>query len=125
MLTHSVRISRMVLESIGLGNFSISVMEKEKRKDPVLSRREIFTSITHTVKNKAESFVYHRQKAIGEKLIGKSESKEGIRPSPRREFLRKLLKEKGGKNDTLITYQQELPWGTIRIDEKNCCGCGT
>lgn len=125
LLTNSITTSRVLLESAGLREFSISMKEKEKNREDILSRREIFSKISNKVKNKAASFVCHTEKAIREKLTGDLGSKKGIRPSPERELLRKLLKQRRWENAMVVEYKPEFPWGKIRIDEKNCSACGT
>jgi ferredoxin len=114
-----------LLEATGLGQFAISIEEKEKSKEPMLSRREIFSTISNKAKNKAASFLHHREKAIRKKLAGNLQRKRGNRLSPDRELLLKLLKPKGWENEKVLEYKPEFPWGKIKIEKKNCSGCGT
>jgi formate hydrogenlyase subunit 6/NADH:ubiquinone oxidoreductase subunit I/coenzyme F420-reducing hydrogenase delta subunit len=132
-LTYAITTSRGLLESMGLGRFSISVEEREKKKEQereeVLGRREIFSKTSKKVKDKAASFLYHKEKAIRENvqeiLSNKREAGNGKRRSPRREFLRKLLKPKEGADIIVAQNKPEFPWKKIEIDEKRCSACGT
>lgn len=125
LLTNSITTSRVLLEATGLGQFAISIEEKEKSKEPMLSRREIFSTISNKAKSKAASFLHHREKAIRKKLAGNLQRKRGNRLSPDRELLLKLLKPKGWENEKVLEYKPEFPWGKIKIEKKNCSGCGT
>jgi ferredoxin len=125
LLTDSITTSRLLLESTGLGQFAISVREKQKEQEPMLSRREVFSKIFNKAKSKAATFGYTGEKAIREKLTGNFESKKGKRLSPERKLLRELLTQKGCENATVVGYNPEFPWGDIKIDEKTCSACGT
>jgi len=123
LLKNSIVASRILLESMmGLGCFTMGIKEKEKKNEAMLSRREIFSKISSKVKDQAESFVY--QKVIREKLTGDPENKKTKWLSPKRELLKKLLRQKGWENSTITKYNPELPWGKIKMDEKNCSACG-
>ena len=131
LLTYAVTTSRVLLERLGLGRFSIRVEEREKKKgkEEVLSRRDIFSITSKKVKDKATSFLYHKERAIRENiqevLSNKRETGNGKRRSPRREFLRKLLKP---KEETVVSVppdKPEFPWKKMEIDEKRCSVCGT
>ena len=131
LLTYAITTSRVFLERLGLGRFSISVEEREKKKgkEEVLSRRDIFSKTSKKVKDKATSFLYHKEKAIREnvqEILGnKRETGNGKRRSPRREFLRKLLKTKEESDVIVAQNKQEFPWKKMEIDEKRCSACGT
>jgi ferredoxin len=124
LLADSMVVSRVLLQSTGLDRFTISIGEKEKKKEAALSRRDIFTKISNNVKNKAASFAYHREKAIRKTLAGNLESKEDKCLSPARELLRILLKQKVWKISPIVKYNSGFPWGRIKIEEKNCSACG-
>ncbi len=111
LLTNSMAVSRVLLESTGLGRFAISIKQKEKNKEAPLGRREIFSIISAKVKNKTVSFLYHREKAIREKLSQSPENKSGRRLLPQRELLRKLLEQNRSENTMVVKYNPELPWG--------------
>jgi ferredoxin/coenzyme F420-reducing hydrogenase delta subunit len=131
LLTDAIMTSRVLLESMGLGRFSIGVAEREKKKEKeeVFSRRDIFSKTSKKVKDKTASFLHHKEKAIRENvqemLSNKRETGNGKRRSPRREFLRKLLKPKEGADGIGAQYKPEFPWKKIEIDEKRCSACGT
>lgn len=129
LLWRTITISKLLMENTGLSASSLSVEEKEKKKDEVLNRRELFSKFSHQVKNKTASFLQNREKTIRENvqrtLQGKSASEDSTRPSSRRELLRKLLKQTGWEHVIALPYKPEFPWGEIRIDEKTCSACGT
>lgn len=129
LLTYAVTSSRVLLERLGLGRFSISIEEREKKKgkEEVFSRRDIFSRTSKKVKEKATSFLYQKERAIREnvqEILGnKRETGNGKRRSPRREFLRELLKPKEGTDVIVPPYEPELPWKKMGIDEKRCSAC--
>ncbi len=125
LLTNSIAVSRVLLESTGLGRFAISIKEKEKNKETPLGRREIFSIISAKVKDKAASFLYHREKAMREKLSQSPENKTGKRPLPQRELLRELLDQNRPKNTMVVKYNPKFPWGKIKIEQNKCSACGT
>jgi ferredoxin len=125
LLTNSIAVSRVLLESTGLGRFAISIKQKEKNKEAPLGRREIFSIISAKVKNKTVSFLYHREKAMREKLSQSPENKSGRRLLPQRQLLRKLLEQNRPENTMVVKYNPELPWGKIKIEQNKCSACGT
>ena len=125
LLTNSIAVCRVLLESAGLGRFAISIKEKEKDKEAPLDRRELFSIISHKVKEKAASFLYHQEKAIREKLARSPENETGKRLSPERDSLRKLLKQNRPENTMVVKYNPKFPWGKIKIEQDKCSACGT
>jgi len=125
LLANSVDTARVLLETIGLTHFSINMRKKEKKRQSLLSRREIFSKFSNIVKKKASSFVYQSDKALREKLNDHPGNKgKKKRPSPKRDLLRHLLKQKKLKNALVVKYNPEFPWGKIKIEEKKCSACG-
>ena len=125
LLTNSMAVSRVLVEGMGLGKFAISIKQKEKSKEAPLGRREIFSIISAKVKNKTASFLYHREKAMREKLTQSSEDKSGRRLLPQRELLRKLLEQNRPENTMVVKYNPKFPWGKIKIEPNKCSACGT
>jgi ferredoxin len=124
LLARAIMASRILLEGAGLGQFAIRIMEKKKRKEVLLSRRDIFSKLSNKVKNKAVNFAHHREKTIRKKLSAHPESKAGKRPSPHRELLWKLTKQEGFDQAMRLKYNPEFPWGKIKIKAKKCAACG-
>jgi ferredoxin len=125
LLTNSIAVSQVLLESAGLGRFVISIKEKEKNKEAPLGRRELFSIISSKVRDKASSFLYHREKAIREKLTQNPENKTDKRPLHQRELLRKLLMKNRPENTMVVKYHPKFPWGKIKIEQSKCSACGT
>ena len=125
LLTNSIAVSRVLLEGVGLVNFTISIKQKEKNKRFPLGRREIFSVISDKVKNKAASFLYHREKAIREKLTQSPENKSDRRLLPQRVLLRELLEQNRPEITMVVKYDPKFPWGKIKIEPKKCSACGT
>jgi ferredoxin/coenzyme F420-reducing hydrogenase delta subunit len=125
LLTKILTTSRVLSESMGLGQFAISLKEEEKKRGATLSRREIFCSISNRFKNKAASFSPPRETALRATLAGAPARKQRQRPTRRRELLRRLLKQRGVEKAAVVKYHPEFPWGKICIDENNCSACGT
>jgi ferredoxin len=125
LLINSMAVSRALLEGMGLGKFTISIKEKEKNKEAPLGRREIFSIISAKVNNKAASFLYHREKAMREKLTQSPENKSGKQLLPQRELLRELLEQNRPEKTMVVKYNPEFPWGKIKIEQNKCSACGT
>ena len=123
-ITHSISASRLLLQSTGLTRFTIDIEEKEKKKEALLSRRDIFSNISNTIKIKTASLVHHKEKAIRKKLTGISENKKHKRLSPGKEMLLSLLKQKRVVIPIAAHYMSDFPWGKIKIDEHSCSACG-
>ena len=125
LLTNALLVAHGLLEGSGLEKFSVGVKEKGKKKERILGRREIFSQISDQVKNKATSFLYHREKDFQRRLAGNLQNEDGKRVSPRRRLLEKLLGQKDWQKAMVLRYRPEFPWGNIKIDEKICSICGT
>ena len=124
LFANSIAVSRVLLESTGLDRFAISIKEKEKNKEALLDRREIFSIVSDKVKSKAALFMCRRQKVIREKLTETPENKSGRRLLPQRALLRKLLEQNRPKNEMVVKYNPEFPWGKIKIERNKCSACG-
>jgi ferredoxin len=124
LLLNSITTSRILLKSAGLDRFKINIEVREKNKEALLSRREIFSKISAKAKHKAASFAYHKEKAIRAKLADNREDEADKRPSPARQLLRKLLEQKGLEDDIVVKHNPAFPWAKIKIEEKKCSACG-
>lgn len=125
LLANSITLSRILLESSGLGIFPVRLQEKVKKKERILSRREIFSKISNEVGKKASSYLHDKGGAFQKKVGGIPEWKDGKRSSPRRRLLQTLIRKRGWEKSVVLKYRPEFPWGRIKIDEKNCSACGT
>ncbi|MGE5841530.1 MAG: ATP-binding protein, partial [Deltaproteobacteria bacterium] len=125
LLADSMATSRVLLEGLGLGKFPMNVKEQAKRREKILSRREIFSKVSNEVKKKASFYFRHEEGAFRKRLPGISGGKDGKRGSPKRRLLRGVIKHKGSEKSVVLKYRPESPWGKIRIDEKKCSACGT
>jgi ferredoxin len=120
LFVNSITAARVLLESLGLGDFPVNLMEKGKGKEKPLSRREIFSRISCEVKRKTSSYIGHKGKDVAKTL----EIEKGERLSPRRRLLRTLLNPKAKRSLPVVEYRPEFPWGKIRFDEETCTACG-
>lgn len=125
LLEGSITASRTLLESIGFGQFAISIIENKKKEEAILSRREIFFNISNKLKTKAVSFLSHGERAIREKISDNPEYIDSKRLSPCRELFLKLHEQAGSKSAMVVKYDRDFPWGKLKIDDKNCTACGT
>jgi ferredoxin/coenzyme F420-reducing hydrogenase delta subunit len=123
-ITNSITASRIVLESAGLSQFTISIEEKEKKKEAMLSRRDVFLNISNKVKTKTASLLHHGEKTIRNKLTVIPENKQDKRLSPARKMLLSLLDQTRLKNGNSAHYTPDFPWGKIIIEEHSCSVCG-
>jgi ferredoxin len=129
LLACSIATARTVFESIGAGEYTVKIEEKEGGEEEVLSRRDLFLKISNKVKNKTVSFLDQGEKVIRNSFLHtiycEREKEDGKRPSPVRELIGKVIEHKFGGNNSIIKYNPEYPWGNLRIDERRCTACGT
>ena len=128
LLANSMITSQEIVEHIGLKKLALSLNEAQKDsiKDAPLTRRELFSKITHRETVGATSVL--SEQANGEIASTQLEMKNGTRPSPKREILRSLIKQNvikhnGRGNTNVNIIQQALPWKKMKVDEANCVAC--
>lgn len=112
-------------ESLGLEGFELHVEENQKGagKDKMLSRREFLSRISDYSRDRAAMSVYAKDKTSCDLPVNMRDPQNGKRPSPRREALRKLLRQRLD-TDTGIEFRNEpAPWKTMTVDEEKCIAC--
>ncbi|WP_096893633.1 4Fe-4S binding protein [Candidatus Scalindua japonica] len=124
LIKNVLTTSQMLLESKGVTRFAIKIEEKEKCKQAVLSRRDLFSMLSDKIKNGTASFVHRTETTIKEKLNNSIVSKGRKRPSPQMKLLKMILRQNSYENKTVIKYKPELSFGKIKVDEKGCSACG-
>lgn len=125
LLTNSIAAFDVLSKTMELQQFTLSLQEKQKEEQATLGRRALFSSISGGQENRAESALSPKGEAI-ETAPRNSPPRttNGIRPSPKREYLRTLLDKTPPNGTAVVAYDQSFPWGNIKIDENNCVTCG-
>jgi ferredoxin len=124
-LQSSIERFHALQKPLGLEGFELHVEEnrKDAEKNKKLSRRTFFSRISDYGRDRSAMSGYANDKASHDLPAGKPDSQNGKRPSPRRETLRKLLKQ-GLDADTVIDYHTKpVPWATMTVDEEKCIAC--
>lgn len=82
LLSNSIMTSRVLLESLGLRKFSLNLLEQEKGKEKILSRREIFSDISNEVKRKLHPTCVTRKEPFEENLgaVLRGKTAKEVRP---------------------------------------------
>lgn len=121
LLAKSKATARALLSALGLGEFTLRLIEKDRRKSQAMNRRAIFSRISGRMQNDAES--EPRGCSIQKQLPGRVKDQGVAWHSPKKDHLRALL-ERNGKTNPAVKYGPELPGGRLRIDVGKCSGCG-
>jgi ferredoxin len=126
LLDDAISISTVMLEGMGLSDFSIRLEVAEKKGERRLGRRDIFSIFGNGPAAAAGGFSTETEEGQHE---SESENltlrgQETVGTPPRRNSLRRLLEDIGRKGDD-IQYEEGLPWARIRIDRDPCTACGT
>lgn len=122
LFQNAITTSRVRQQSLGLNGFVLRLAEKPKAaaKEARLSRRAFFSSITQRVKDQPIPDVQYSAVATAN---GEPISQFNTRPSPKKESLRRLLRQLNGRSD-VSDLNAMSPWRTMLVDEKNCIACG-
>ena len=79
---------------------------------------------SYKIKNGAASIVHRTETTIREKMNNTIGSKGKKRHSPQIKLLKMILRQNSFENKMVIKYRSELPFGKIKVDEKECSACG-
>ncbi|MDH3469541.1 MAG: 4Fe-4S binding protein [Gammaproteobacteria bacterium] len=125
LFREAITTFRVSKQSLGLKGFELRLEEKQKDRDKEikLSRRAFFSSIAQPVKDKSGPARYAVDDSALEASNDEPISQFDTRPSPKRESLRELLRQQNWRNG-VPNLHGESPWQTMKVDEKNCIGCG-
>jgi len=121
VLAHSLNRSRASLELGGDTGISIRLEERERSRECVLPRRELFARLGRGLRTQVAAVLQQQDQAIrgalGNELEGEADA------APRWKHLRTLL---GQLPPTIAAAPHEdwFPWATVVIDDARCSGCG-
>ncbi len=127
LLQSSLQTAAALLEGLGLDEFSVSVRveEIESKKEATLERRELLSGLAAHAKAYAASALYGKERALRNLLRRDEDGRGRVRVSPKRQVLNEVLRQRGRNRDSTLRSDPGTPWGRMRIDEKQCSGCGT
>ena len=120
LLAKSMATARALLSGLGMGEFTLRLIEKDRKKSQVMNRRAIFSKISVRMQTEAESD--SRERKIQRQQPGRLKDQGGAWHSPKKDHLRELL-ERNGKTNLVVKYSPELPGGRLRMDAEKCSGC--
>lgn len=124
-LWDSIERYRALQKSLGLEEMDLQIEEnrKDTEKNKMLSRRAFFSQVSDYGRDRTAMSEYGNDNANLEISTDMRDSQNGKRLSPRRETLRKLLKQRLDA-DILVNYHNRpTPWETMTVDEEKCIAC--
>lgn len=119
----SIKTSRTLLRGLGLGE--VSIQREEKQRAAARDRKELFSFIFRRVRDHTASARYQSESTPPASRIRELQRGDPVRPSARRETLRRLVAREGPGLDEALDYDTDSPWGILRIEEASCSACGT
>jgi ferredoxin len=126
-LRDSIERFHALREPLGLEGFELQVEEnrKDAEKEKKLSRRAFFTRISDYGREKAAMSEYANDDASQDVSTNMRDPQNGKRPSPRRETLRALLRQRLDADAGIEFRNEPVPWTTMTVDEEKCIACAT
>jgi formate hydrogenlyase subunit 6/NADH:ubiquinone oxidoreductase subunit I len=116
--------ARLLLDSTGFREIPLDLQSKQRNRDRGLARKALFAVVSDRVKDHVAS-VRHRPEKPVQDTPEKACAENGIRPSPRRTFLRQLLTRVSSNELREVSRAAALRWANIAIEEGKCSACGT
>ena len=127
LLRSSTRRARALATGTGLGEVSLTTVEREKERRTPVGRREMLKDITNRFRTSARTIASEEGTDVRERVANEPRLNrdDGAGGSPGRTFLRRLLRSGRWEGARPVAYDRELPWARMRIDEDRCTACGT
>ncbi len=125
LLNNARAVFQSLVNSLNLNNFTLSLREKQREKQPPLSRRGFFSKVSGQQKN--DNTPVELSPSIRDSQTeptGVSEGSSEPRPSPKRAFLQTLLEKTEQPDSAFLPYDVNACWATLKIDENHCATCG-
>ena len=126
LLRSSIRRARGLATGTGLGEVSLTTVEREKERLAPVGRREMVKSMATRVRTSARTITSKEGTSVRERVPTAPGLKRdgGAGGSPGRMLLRSLLRGRRWEGAHPVAYDRELPWARLRIDEDPCTACG-
>jgi ferredoxin len=127
LIRSSTRRARALARGTGLGEVSFTTEEREKERYTPVGRREMLEGITNRLRTSARTIASEE----GTRVREREQTEPGLNRdsgaggSPRRTLLRSLLHNWQWEGAHPVSYDRELPWARMRVDEDRCTACGT
>ena len=127
LLRGAVRRAKTLAAGTGLGEVSLTTVEREKKRHTTVGRRDMLTGIANRVRTGARSIAPEEWTSLRERERTEPAPNrdDGAGGSPGRTLLRRLLRGERWESPRPVAYDLESPWAKIRVDEDRCTACGT
>lgn len=123
LLRDSLRRSRALLESLGLGEVPICLEEGQSTRESPVGRNELFSRVAARVRNHVASVRYHHYDD-GKAHSSRRAEDGSVSYSPRRAYLRTLASRAGTVSFSIKRNEPAFRWGNLAIDQTRCSACG-
>ena len=123
----SIRRARVLATGIGLDEFSLETVEREKERYTPAGRRKMLTGIANRVRTSARTIASEEGTGVRERVHMEPglNKDDGAGGSPGRTLLRRLLRSRRWEGARPVAYDRELAWARMRVDGDRCTACGT
>ena len=127
LMRGSIKRAGVLARGAGLGEISITTVEREKVARAPVGRREMFVGIADRVRTSAQAVSPGGEGSFRERVPRKTgpNRDDGAGGSPARRFLRTLLRSERREGACPVAFDSESPWARVTVDEDRCTACGT
>ena len=127
LMKRSIRRAGALAIGMGLDEVSFTMVRREKEKRAPVGRREMISGMANRVRTSARNIASEEDPGVRDrsKMEPGMNGDKGVRESPGRNLLRRLLRGRRWEGARSVAYNRELPWARMRIDENRCTACGT
>ena len=127
LMQSSIRRARALVTGAGMGEVSLTMVERKKERYTPAGRRKMLVGIANRVRTSARTIASEEGTTERERLpIEPGLNRDsGAGGSDQRTVLRRLLRGRRWEGAQPVRYDRELPWARMHVDEDRCTACGT
>ena len=127
LIRRSTRRARALATGTGLGEVSLTTVEREKEKHTPVGRREMLEGMANRLRTSARTITSEEGTGVRERVPTKPglNRDDGAGGSPGRTLLRSVLRSGRWEGACPVAYDRDVPWARMRVDEDRCTACGT
>ncbi len=127
LMRSSIRRARALATGAGMGEVSLTMVERKKERYTPAGRRKMLVGIANRVRASARTIASEKGTNERERLpIEPGLNRDsGAGGSPQRTVLRRLVRGRRWEAVQPVRYDRELPWARMHVDEDRCTACGT
>ena len=127
LIRQSISRARALATGTGLGEVSLTTVEREKERYTPVGRREMLEGMANRLRSSARTITSEDGTGIRERVPTEPGLKrdDGAGGSPGRTLLRSLLRSGRWEGARPVAYDRDVPWARMCVDEDRCTACGT